>query len=96
MGRNTYLGDPLRSVDMRLSRTVHFTEKYRLQLAVDAFNLLNRPNVNEVSTVYGAPDFAGPVPKHYKDGIAAPNSSFGSPVSVFNPRQLQFSAKLLF
>jgi hypothetical protein len=95
--RNAYLGDSLRTVDVRLSRTLHFGEKYRLQLAVDSFNLFNRANVDEVFSVYGAPDFIAGVPKHYKDGVPTPaNPSFGSPRTVFNPRQFQFSAKLLF
>ena len=95
--RNSYMGDPLRAVDTRLSRVVHLSERYRLELAVDAFNLLNRANVDEVFSVYGAPDFIGAVPKHYKDGTPTPaNPSFGSPRTVFNPRQFQFSAKLQF
>jgi hypothetical protein len=95
--RNAYFGDSLRTVDMRLSRMVHFGEKCRLQLAVDSFNLLNRANVDEVFSVYGAPDFIAGVPHHYKDGVATPaNPSFGSPRTVFNPRQFQFSAKLIF
>jgi len=70
----------------------------RLELSFDAFNLLNRPNIDEVSTVYSAPDFFGnPVPRHYKDGIADPfNPGFGAPRAVLNPRQLQFAAKLSF
>lgn len=36
-------------------------------LAVDGFNILNRPNVDEVSSVYGSPVFCGAVPKSYKD-----------------------------
>ncbi len=95
--RNTYFGDPLRTVDVRLSRMLHLGEKYRMQLSVDSFNLLNRANVDEVSSVYGAPVFLGAVPKHYKDGVTSPaNPAFGSPRTVFNPRQLQFAAKLIF
>ena len=68
-----------------------------MQLAVDSFNLFNRANVDEVFTVYGAPDFIGGVPRHYKDGASDPaNRTFGSPRTTFNPRQLQFSAKLVF
>ncbi len=95
--RDTYLGDPLRTVDVRLSRLLHLGEKYKMQLSVDSFNLFNRANVDEVFTVYGAPLFVGAVPKHYKDGIAPPfNPAFGTPRTVLNPRQFQFAAKLLF
>ncbi|MBO0800837.1 MAG: hypothetical protein J2P31_18625, partial [Blastocatellia bacterium] len=96
-GRNTYLGDSLRAVDLRLSRSFSFgQEKKKLQLTADCFNLFNRANVNEVNTVYGAPDFVGTTPTAYKDGTTAPNPFFGTPRNVFNPRQFQFAAKFLF
>lgn len=95
--RNAYLGDPLRAVDLRLSRMIHLNERKQLQLSVDSFNLFNRANVDEVFTIYGAPDFIGAVPKHYKDGISDPaNPGFGAPRTMLNPRQFQFSAKLTF
>lgn len=94
--RNTYKGDAMRSWDMRLSRRFSVTEKTRLYLTFDAFNLLNRANVEEVSTVYAAPVFIGPVPEHYKDGAIAENPGFGLPRVMLNPRQLQFAFKLTF
>jgi Carboxypeptidase regulatory-like domain/TonB dependent receptor len=96
--RNSYFGDNLRSWDVRISRTIYFhTEHYRLQLAIDSFNLLNRANIDEVTSVYGAPDFIGAIPHHYKDGIISPaNASFGTPRTAFNPRQLQLSARINF
>jgi hypothetical protein len=96
--RNTYSGDHLRSWDLRLSRTIYFPgERYKLQLAVDGFNILNRANIDEVYSVYGAPDFIGTIPQHYKDGVTSPaNPFFGTPRTALNPRQLQFSAKLTF
>ena len=95
--RNTYLGDKLATVDVRLSKSFHFRERQRIDVAVDAFNALNRPNVNEVTSVYGAPIFLAGVPRHYRDGIGSPaNPDFGGPRTVFNPRQLQFSLKYAF
>jgi outer membrane receptor protein involved in Fe transport len=70
IGRNTYIGDPLYSFDLRLSRYFQFHEHMRLDLTVDAFNAFNRPNVDEVNYIYGSPAFCGAtpaVPKHYKD-----------------------------
>jgi hypothetical protein len=85
------------SVDLRLSRFFQLREHLRLQLFAEAFNLFNRPNVDEVFSVYGAPVFIGAVPRHYKDGVTDPaNPGFGSPRTVFNPRQFQFAAKLIF
>jgi hypothetical protein len=95
-GRNTYMGDANKTWDLRFSRSIHATERVNIDLIFDAFNLLNRSNVDEVSTVYAAPDFIGPIPEHYKDGAIAANPSFGSPRVMLNPRQLQFAMKVSF
>jgi hypothetical protein len=70
--RNAYRGDHLYTVDLRLARTFHFTERTKLSLAFDAFNVFNRQNVNEVTSVYGGgtPDFCGAQPKHYNDAAS--------------------------
>ena len=128
IARNTYIGDPLYAFDLRLSRYFTFGEKYRIDLAVDAFNVFNRPNVDEVSSVYGSPVFCGAVPQHYRDATTtaiqhqsgsatcpaspptdwlalgllpvfvppAPSGTFGTPRTMMNPRQFQFSLKLSF
>src|SRR5205809_1689775 len=115
LSRNTYKGDSFQSWDIRLSRTINLQrEGKRLELAVDAFNLLNRANVDEVVGVYGTYNVCGGrLPRQYKDaasraiqavqvggcpaaGPPVPNPLFGTPRTMFNPRQLQFSAKLLF
>jgi outer membrane receptor protein involved in Fe transport len=70
IGRNTYVGDPLRSWDLRVSRFFQLNERMRLDLMFDAFNLLNRQNVDEVFSVYGSPVFCGAVPGRYKDGTS--------------------------
>jgi hypothetical protein len=116
--RNSYRGDHLYTTDLRLSRVMYIREGLKLNLAFDAFNVFNRQNVNEVTSVYGGgtPDFCGAVPTHYGDaaslaiqrgqvacgpdgGLAVaptPNPLFGTPRTMFNPRQLQASAKFTF
>jgi len=114
--RNSYRGDPLYANDVRTAYMFHIRESRSLQLAVDAFNVFNRPNVDEVTSVYGGGtiDFCGAVPQHYKDaastaietgqvtcpagngGAPTPNPLFGTPRTMFNPRQLQVSAKFTF
>jgi hypothetical protein len=123
--RNAYRGDHFYSTDVRLSRQFNFHEHMGLDLAFDAFDVFNRQNINEVTSVYGGgtPDFCGgttpfngPVPQHYNDapsvaiqegkvaclpeGAAAiapaPNALFGTPRTMFNPRQLQISMKFTF
>jgi hypothetical protein len=91
-----YMGDANRSWDFRLARHIDVGMSTKLDLTLDVFNLLNRANVDEVSTVYAAPVFVGDVAKHYKDGTVAPNPGFGAPRVVLNQRQLQFALKYSF
>ncbi|HSZ19272.1 MAG TPA: TonB-dependent receptor [Candidatus Acidoferrum sp.] len=68
--RNTYYGDSLRTLDLRVSRAFKLHENRQVELSVDAFNLFNRPNVDEVTSVYGSPVFCGTtptIPSRYKD-----------------------------
>jgi len=98
-GRDTFRGDTYQSVDLRLSRTFRLTEGLHLQAMAEGFNLLNTLNVNYYNTAYGASDFcpaggpaycpAGPL---YKEG--SPNKDYGTPRSLFNPRQIQLALKL--
>jgi hypothetical protein len=69
--RNTYWGDSLVAWDLRVSRYFTFRETNRIEFAVDAFNALNRANVDEVTSVYGTYNFCnGQVPVHYKDAAS--------------------------
>jgi Carboxypeptidase regulatory-like domain/TonB dependent receptor len=80
LARNTYWGDNLRTVDLRLSRYFKFRERQKIELAVDAFNAFNRANVNEVTSVYGTYNFCGAAPVHYKDAASlAIQSASGGP-----------------
>ncbi|MFZ0560289.1 MAG: carboxypeptidase regulatory-like domain-containing protein [Terriglobales bacterium] len=99
--RNTYRGDTLQTVDVRLERTFPVHERMHLQLMAEAFNLLNTVNVRYYNTTYGAADFCGPdpgapgcsgAPAFYREN--SPNPSYGTPSAIFNPRQIQFAARL--
>lgn len=70
IGRNTYIGDPLRSWDLRVSRGFQLTERFRADFMFDAFNVLNRQNVDEVFSVYGSPVFCDAVPRHIGDSAS--------------------------
>jgi outer membrane receptor protein involved in Fe transport len=133
VSRNTYIGDPMRTWDLRVSRYFRIREKMRVDLSMDVFNALNRANVDEVTSVYGSPVFCGGspvIPGHYKDSTTialeqgtiscasqqivgasgnwlalgllpvsipnTPNSSFGLPRTMLNPRQFQFALKFSF
>lgn len=99
--RNTFKGDSLQTVDVRLERSFPIHDRFKLQLMVEAYNLLNTVNVRYFNTSYGAADFCGPdpaapgcflAPAFFKE--KSPNPLYATPSSVFNPRQLQFVARV--
>ena len=99
--RNTFKGDSLQTVDIRLERDVPIGERMKLQLMAEAFNLMNTVNVRYSNTSYGAADFCPADPgapgcagatQFYREG--SPNSLYGTPSAVFNPRQLQLAARI--
>jgi hypothetical protein len=98
-GRDTFRGDTYQSVDLRISRSFGIREGLHLQAMAEGFNLLNTLNVNYYNTAYGASDFCpvgGPAycgtGPFFKEG--SPNPSYGTPRSIFNPRQIQLALRL--
>jgi hypothetical protein len=98
--RNTFKGDSLQTVDMRLERAFSLGEKVKLGLLIEAFNLMNTVNVRYSNTSYGAADFCPSDPgapgcagvtQFFREG--SPNPLYGTPSAVFNPRQLQLAAR---
>jgi Carboxypeptidase regulatory-like domain/TonB dependent receptor len=84
IGRNTYVGDAEYTWDLRLSRSFKLSEKMSIVAAVDAFNLLNRSNVDQVFSVYGSPVFCGAIPKHYGDATTRAIQAGSASVSCPN------------
>ena len=82
VGRNTGKGFDFASLDLRVSRRFHLTERVRLEMLAEGFNVLNRAN-------YGVPN------NTFGPGIT-PLPTFGQPTQAFDPRQLQFGLKLSF
>jgi Carboxypeptidase regulatory-like domain/TonB dependent receptor len=101
--RNTFVGDNFRSVDLRLSRAFPIRETKKLEFIAEAFNLFNTTNIRFFNTTYGAADFcpfdaaaagcAGAT-QFFQEG--SPNSLYGTPRAVFNPRQIQLALKFTF
>ncbi|MGH9684260.1 MAG: TonB-dependent receptor [Candidatus Acidiferrales bacterium] len=101
--RNTFKGGALKTVDLRLARSFPIHENLQLQLMAEAFNLFNTVNVRYFNTSYGAADFCPSDPnapgcfgatQFFREG--SPNPSYGTPSSVFNPRQIQLVARFTF
>jgi hypothetical protein len=88
VGRNAYEGPSYASVDIRIGRDVPLSGHARLELTLDVFNLLDRVNVKDINTVWGSIDYPNTPPP--------PQLGFGTPRDVFNPRQVQFGAKMKF
>ena len=75
----------LRHVRSARCAPIKFNERWNGEFTVDFFNLFNRTNIRDISTVYGGFDLN-----------VAPIASFRTPRDVFNPRQTQFGFKLKF
>jgi len=65
IGRNSYRGTSYYDTDLRLQKRLNLNQQLKLDLSAEALNLLNRVNVQDVDQVYGAGEFAGPIPKTF-------------------------------
>ncbi len=82
VGRNTGRGFDFASLDLRLSRKFHVSERVDLQLLAEGFNVLNRANFGIPNNTFGT-------------GVT-PLPTFGRPTAAFDPRQFQFGMKVSF
>jgi hypothetical protein len=82
VGRNTGRGFDFSSLDLRLSRRFHFTERVGLEVLAEGFNVLNRANLAIPNNTFGTG--------------ATPLPAFGQPTAAFDPRQFQFGLRLGF
>jgi hypothetical protein len=96
LGRDTYRGDPLVNIDVRVARLFHLHEKMTAEFSAEAFNIANTLNVTDINTVYGGPNLIGAVPRQFGDKAPAPFASFGSIRATAPPRQLQLALRLRF
>lgn len=88
LGRNRGITHAYASFDLRLTRAFHFTERIKLDLIAEGFNLFNRFNEGSASP-------------NYRDVNAFGQRSgsftyFSTPTAAYDPRQFQFGMKLNF
>src|SRR5690242_17946902 len=101
MGRNSVYGPGLTNMDMALAKNTKISEKVKLQLRADAFDVFNHPN-------YGQPGASGGFLAASLQPLFASNpgnqfTTFSTISSTRFPtgdsgssRQLQFAVKLQF
>ena len=99
--RNLYTGPGMGDVDLRISREFTFTERIKLSLLGEAFNLFNHTNVFSVNTQQYT--YTGPgtgVCNGHANGCLVPVTSFLTPSAtnnnLFGARQLQISGRITF
>src|SRR5262249_18637117 len=99
-GRNTFNLPAIVSLDPRVSRTIRFSERARLQLIAEAFNVLNHQNISAVRTTLFAVSGGQLVPQTVS---AVGINAFGTPSAAnLNAqfanvgRVLQLAAKISF
>lgn len=102
-GRNAFTGPQYATTDLRLARKIHLSERWRLEVMVESFNVFNRSNKRvELSDdgQYGAAADFVPVdvlvgtshyPAYYRR-----SAQFPQPNEAYAPRQVQVALKVLF
>jgi hypothetical protein len=85
---NTERGDSFQQLNLRVSKFINFSERAKLGLFFEAFNVFNTGNFgNQYQNVTGSPDFRQPVNFFGATG-------FSEPIGI--PFQAQFGARLSF
>ncbi|HVO58723.1 MAG TPA: carboxypeptidase regulatory-like domain-containing protein [Dongiaceae bacterium] len=108
VGRNTFRQPRTINMDLRLSKSFTFGERYRVQVIGEAFNIFNKNNVTSVNTTGYTISTTGTVntgTANVACSAAAPclsyNSAFGSVTNAnsnfaYTPRQIQIGARFFF
>ena len=84
-GRNSFRMPPQVALDAALSKSVRMTERVRLELRAEVFNLANRNNYTKVNAVYGE----GPTPAAIVPAAGSWASPMLIPLASFSSRSAQ-------
>jgi hypothetical protein len=101
--RNAFIGPNYFTTDMRVTRTLKMSDRVRLELLAESFNLTNRTNSRVVISDDGFYNSAGQfvaystkVKGKTYPGQFQINSRFLLPTNAYAPRQIQLSVRLNF
>jgi hypothetical protein len=88
LGRNAGLTHTYSSVDMRVTRTIRFSERVRGEIIAEGFNLFNRFNEAAASPFFTDVNAFGQ--------RASNGRYYSRPTAAYDSRQFQFGLKLNF
>jgi hypothetical protein len=101
--RNAFTGPDYATTDLRITRSIRFRERYKLNLVAESFNLLNRDNQRVAITSNGMVANASTFVQNSVTANIAPYpgyyqlpSNFMKPNAAYPPRQIQLAMKFIF
>jgi hypothetical protein len=100
-GPNIFRGTPYANVDLSITKSMRFTERFRAQFRAEFFNILNHPNI---SNPFGGPggdntytDPSGDAGQSFGFRPQTPDVTSSNPVlGSGGPRAIQLGLKLIF
>jgi hypothetical protein len=103
-GRNAFVGPDYATTDLRLTRKIHVTERLRLELTAESFNLFNRDNQRYAISPDGFLNSAGqfvPLTRTPTKQLQYPAyyqqpTSFLKATSAYAPRLVQLGLRFIF
>jgi hypothetical protein len=97
LGRNAIRGFGFSQVDLALRREFRLTERARLQLRAEVFNLLNRPSFGDPVSDLASPHFGESTQTLARSlGVGGANGGLSPLYQVGGPRTAQLALKLIF
>jgi hypothetical protein len=98
-GRNIMIGPGINVFDLSLQKAFRFHKEARLELRLDAFNVLNHPQYSGVNSTLNVRSFTDPTPTNLPfdaAGNLVNRTGFGTVSGARDPRILQIVARFRF
>lgn len=101
--RNAFTGPDYMTMDLRITRRIQLTERYKLNFMVESFNLFNRDNQRVAITSNGLIANATTFVQNYVNTGRTPYpgyytlpGNFLKPNAAYAPRQIQLAVKFIY